>query len=360
MSLRVQNWLEHARYSPSGGNRQAWKVRAEDLGSIVHIEVSAPDVEPLLTDPLDGGLLIGVGCLAKTLEVVAASEGFTLVQTHYHLSPKSRENRVLLSFEQRESVKPLIPVNAVYERRTFRGPMNSLALPDELHRAILESASDEVGVTSLTQEKKYFAELFCRFEVWRCTKKELFKELISEIIFPGEKSKYGIPLGVLGISIFGQLWMQLCRWFPFLQVFFRLGMKFVYQQEGIVKPLRHSAGFYILRSRDHRPIGWYHLGWHLQDTWLKVQTQGGVLQPFIGLSLQAHGVLNGALLSYLETDEKESLVSANEDLKKEQGIDLGTPQVFFRVGRSSRSVAVSPRASLQAEIGHNLLQEYLP
>ena len=124
--------LDAIARAPSPHNTQPWRVRW--IGTVL-LELRLEEHRWLrAADPTQRDAWVAIGCAVRNVQVVAAELGLAL-------DWEVKGDAVLLDFAEDSAARPLVPVEAVWARRTNRRPYYSAPLPAELIAALGESAA---------------------------------------------------------------------------------------------------------------------------------------------------------------------------------------------------------------------------
>ena len=129
----VQEWLDMARWAPSGGNAQPWKVQWRFSSGVLEIFLKICQdyqKQPSSMDLEGKASALSLGCLAKNLEIAAEKEGFALVATQLFEGQSIWESSARLEFCQTHQRRTSL-YNAMINRKTDRNQYRTDELPSQ-------------------------------------------------------------------------------------------------------------------------------------------------------------------------------------------------------------------------------------
>lgn len=341
------SWIQMASRAPSADNLQPWATEIQcQLESVtILVSVNAATLQnPCEMDAHFSTSYIALGAFARNLQIAATKNNYRLegiqkiegngVTTSFQLAFKPNEKT------SNEAQSRLLPWIA--KRRTDRLPWMTKIL-DPVHQAALAS----IGKNFSESQLRYLPVSQCRaaigtiskVDVMRYIHKKFFMSLLEKFRFgkEAEQTRNGLADVNLGIPSLFSASFAMMRKFKFLWVLNFLGTQFFSAWYGCTRLLKSSSGLVTLQGVSNSPLGWFRLGYDLQQVWLELTARNISVQP-VGTTLILHR-------AYLEEagsiEEKEMVLSSRQiknlrglrnQLEKQLQVRLDRPLIVLRVG----------------------------
>ena len=153
----TESWIQAARWSPSGGNSQPWRVQIQHTttGLLINVTIrEAIQRHSSAADQWGAGALTALGCFIETLNELAPNFGIHLLESPNNPKVTSNSSTYWLTQIQIEFTgiisdqKQICIPEYISNRTSNRWPMKTAKLPSTL-LATLGSAINRVLLKNL-------------------------------------------------------------------------------------------------------------------------------------------------------------------------------------------------------------------
>jgi hypothetical protein len=332
---QIRSILNLAVRAPSGDNVQPWRFEWDGEALTV---IFRPSLAHHVLDAGHSASGIALGCLLQSIEIAAATEGFS-IQTGFKGFHKNEsacaEIRFVAGYRSNESWIDALSKRAT-DRRPFRGgrlPMEALQKTaagfDQQHRAKVypqHSVSNELLECLVSAETLTVVHprIFPDTLPWiRMSRREV------------ERKRDGMPWQGTGIGILEYPVIRFMRRFPgSFRFLSRAGMRRIYAQR-MKQLIKSSAGLLCFSAPDPGPDAPIQVGRLAMRLWLRLTELGYGVQPLTIASLFVYNARIGALDPESRRLFERCAPRAEEILHRAFGIPEGeTPVWMFRTGLS--------------------------
>lgn len=361
---QINIWLNVARWAPSGGNAQPWKVRISDADKAELVLSVSPEYrqKPSLMDCDGSAAVLALGTFAETLSQVVQLDGHQLEVLSIQQGPTFFDIEVTLRivFDTRLDLFNLVisSLNSIRNRVTNRGKFLNKSIPEDFKKwMIYQCQLSEIDVFAIESqdEKNKLIKTLSVFEKVRWENTQTLADLFHEI---ETNSNVGIPFSRLGVSAPEVFFLKLLKRFSVLRPLIRLGISGNIAKQSVQKPLLNTPTYFYLRSRSHSPVSFFKLGRLVQRIWLGAQEKDMGFQPMEG-HLLGYGALYSPQIYNFSPTHQTKLAGVIGAYRDNWGIDLHKPLFGFRLGYPCKVVGPSPRKnvveifSLQTDTPYN-------
>lgn len=278
----VEELIRLAGTAPSGGNVQAWKVRAEPQRLSLSLDEKRSDS---FIDVERYASIFSLGSFAATLAAASKALGYHF-EHYFHGYQSVNEPLAHFDFSGRgkSAVNATELLNRITERVTNRRDQSDEVIPPhalkQLHDSI--SASPNLRLQGLTEhaEKTVASSILGRADRIRMHHKLLHEQMFQELRWSQSEAKIsgdGIDTATLELPSPALMAMRALRHYPVARYLIPKAAL-----EGIASaPIAASAQLCCLSTRDKlSPESLYQAGWALQDLWLAATGAGLAVHPW--------------------------------------------------------------------------------
>lgn len=357
---KAKDWLEKAKWAPSGGNAQPWIVEFDENFNQVAFRLSIDPTYKTKASLMDVGgtaSALSVGCLVENLILIAENDSFSLIYHRIESSEDLWGGAVQLLFEKKSQKISLTPKaqvapEMVLERYTHRGIYNQKKLSDDFIIRFMEII-DEFKILKykiFEPKNKLLYKALSALERVRWQHQPYMQGLLSEIGFRKDEkdSSIKIPSTQLGISYFDQWFLRALRKFPGTgKMLMKMGLAKIPVMKSTLRFVNNCQMVVFIQAPENDFSSSYKLGRCFQRLWIHCSDSGVAFQP--------NGNALIALGQWLTPEKVKltiSLISAVEEateiFKAQFDFDLKKPVMGFRLGYSDERIERSPRKSIQS------------
>lgn len=356
-SKYAQEWLNSAKWAASGGNAQPWVVEFDEQEEGITFKLSI-DTEyakhPSAMDINGCGSVMGLGCLALNLEVMASLDKFQITQKTWDFQKDFWGSSVFLYFSHDSMTESNFSQIDILNRRTDRHRYKKDSIPGELQVSIKKILNkyEMLNYFEFASGNKKLSEGLLQLEKIRWQNKQFLTSLLSEISFGKDEKeiKDKIPSSQLGVSYIDVIFLRFISRFPRLGLaLFRLGFHRIPAQKGISNYINHCDRILFLEAKKYNFTDCFELGRCFQEIWLETNRHHISFQP-LGLPLIALAYWQNPNFFKFSKSEENKLTRLTEDFAEEFSMDLKSPIMGFRIGWPLKNSEKSLRKEL---VGQN-------
>ncbi len=361
LDLMLQEWLNVAKWAPSGGNAQPWLIQYETIESnpnTVRLELSIDKDYKLIHSPLDAhgaAAWLSIGCLKLNLIEIAKEYLYEYTHEEIFFGTNYWTSKLSLFFKLNPGKS--LQENSNYHRddflnrRTNRNRFSQKPIPQndfEELKKICETTDSIHYKVFQNNEKKEFVANIIPLEKIRWSNLDYLKGLLFEIEYkypnhPASQTK--IPVDQLGLNTFDQFFFKKLNKSPWLQ---NILIKYLYPlilQKSLVGFSNHCDKIFILQARSNSAADILMLGYTFQNLWLQINKKGIGFQP-LGTPLVALGYWTQIEQVKFTSEQAKSVENTTDLFLKKYNIDLKLPTMAFRLGYITKEHGQAPRKNI--------------
>jgi hypothetical protein len=347
LGLVAISWIQIASRAPSADNLQPWATEIQCQSEKIAILVSVNAVtlqNPCEMDANFSTSYIALGSFARNLEIAATKNNYRL-EGIQKIDGSGVTTSFQLVFEPNAtgfSEPQGRLLSWIAKRRTDRLPWKTMVL-DPAHQVALTVIGKSLSETQMrylpVNQCQSAIRTISRVDVMRYVHKKFFLSLLDKFRFGQEaqETQNGLADVNLGIPSLFSASFAMMRRFKFLWVLNFFGSQFFSAWYGCTRLLKRSSGLITLQGASNSPLGWFKLGFDLQQVWLELTAQNISVQP-VGTTL----ILHRAYLEEMGTlEEKDMVLSPKQvsklrllrkQLEEQLQVCVDRPLVVLRVG----------------------------
>ena len=341
MTELIHKWVQIARWAPSGGNAQPWRVTVSDLSVRISVD---PDyrIDPSPMDSTGIAAAIALGAFAFTLECAAAVDGYKIAQKTIQSRASLWDGYVEIRFEPGD-VEPRFSIAQIRSRQTERLPFSEEAIDPAVLLRLREIFNRVKGVravelTAQTSPSKIaIFKPLASLEKIRWQNSVLLGALLEEINFgKEEKSRVtGIPASQLGATVFELGLLSVIKRIKILRIALQVGFENLAIRKALGVIVRKSGALFFVQTEIGRAgnefSACFGLGELFQEAWLEANASGLGFQP-ISLPLVALAHWRSGERTPKLSVEHLHLIETSTEALRAFGLDLKMPMMGFRIG----------------------------
>lgn len=356
MEQIIRDWLETAKWAPSGGNIQPWMtdVTIDQQDIVFNIKIRSDVINTTsAADQWGAGALIGLGCFAENLIFLAPAMGYQFARRNF-VAGKTH-------FDSYEQVlfKPVDtninksayqePTSLISRRTTNRWPFAETSVLKSSWNQMRESLSMGTDLALVTDKRHLIINVYRELAFLRMHNDALFSELMHEIYDSNNdiNRQTGLPFLSLALpssTIFILKCIQKFGLHPKSRLANGQSVK-----DSINSPLTHCGDIIYISTQDDTSNAWNQIGHTYQKLNFALEKDGLAQQP-IAYNLLAYNHLYAPNKSLLNPNEGQKLNTLALEAKSTLGFDFSKPGLLVRVGRPTRKAVPSPRRSVDYTI----------
>lgn len=359
---KIEKWLDIAKWAPSGGNAQPWKVMILDCdkGSLrISIDQDYRK-KPSLLDIDGSASVVGLGIFVETLSQTVQLDDYILEVEEVRSGATFFDAEIFIRISENVgtsfSEKVVIRAESIKQRATNRNKYKLEPLPSDFKEwMIAQCGKEKIKLVPVEekQDRLRLIEVLSQLEKVRWENPRFLEDLLSEI---GSDNNLGIPFYQLGVGLPEILMLKTLKVFRFLRGVLRLGFTSEIAKQSIRKPLLGAPSYFYLVGSGYSLEAFFYLGATVQRIWLAAQERGLGFQPLEG-HLLAYSALRmsepSKSLDLYQESQIKSIHLVAEKYIQYWGIDLREPLFGFRLGYPLAEAKISARKSV-SEICVNL------
>jgi hypothetical protein len=312
---KIETLLEAASFAPSTVNTQPWLFKVQ--GNVIELYMDTQRKLPV-SDPLGRQAYISLGACWKNL--VLSLESYGLAYTAEELLP-AEENKPVASITIQDFIAKKHDektTTAIKDRHTNRFPFDHSGIPSQLIDKIKQYSSNDTEINLIEDDLKKNTitpiVLDAVFETF--SRKDWLKELSHWIKPSLDKYEDGMPGYYLGIP----------KLISFILPFILRHGNVAKKQKEIHKTMLAWVPAYgVITTSENNPRHWFRVGEKFED---------------IAIEAEKFGIKIGILTAPIEIESQSQKLQ----------LAIGTkqiPQMFFRIGYTSKTPIFSPRLPIQ-------------
>jgi len=360
-------WVELARWAPSGGNAQPWKVGCEETSNEVAFQLSIdPEYrkKASLMDVKGVASVIALGGFFKSLKIAAANDGFQEKMFRWIESSDFWGSAIEFSFEKQSGAGVSSITNSeLRDRNTNRGPFYTDDIPHSLIRSFekIRKELPDLKVVEIPVGDKNLISILQKLQKIRWQHQGFLMSLIKEIGFDPSDKSYSekIPLSQLGISKIESLIFKSIGRKPEWAIYLlRMGFYLLPVRKSVLTFANESSRIYFIQAPQFDFKSAFHLGVCLQDLWLHAQAEKISFQP-CGDALVALAYWQKSNENLFSSSQVKEIQEASELFKKNFGLDLRFPVMGFRIGFPKVASAAGVRKEVRIESLIGMIRSFI-
>ncbi len=337
----LEKWVKNARLAPSGGNARPWEVIVKRDGP-PSLEMSIRSSYINSRSPMDLDLsssVVALGCLAKTLQSLAALDGY---DAQYSISNPRNDletGQVYIQFFYRDLIHPDYSLDTLEKRRTCRTPLSTEPL-NKSERDSFYSISEIYSLLrlkNLTEVRKDVVAHLVELERIRWSNRVFLDGLFDEINFSAVKDPeaVGIRISDLGLNLPDRMLFYALHRTSQLRDLLRPALTVIAPKKSIAALLERSGGLFFLQVEENNFPSLFQLGWCFQNLWLEATKLSLGFQP-VSPTLIAYNYWQTRNRQIFNDKDRETVESQSTILKDRFNLDTKKYVIGFRVGHQPR------------------------
>lgn len=373
-SEKALNWLELAKWAPSGGNAQPWLVEYEESFNQVAFRLTIdPEYRknPSLMDVLGTAAALALGSLTQNLILIAETQNYKLIQQNFDDTDDIWSGAANLLFEKDSihfaieksfmTTSPMLTLDSIKSRHTHRGIFNEQKLPTEFKNS-LDSVLNNFSSLKYNLIEPGDDDLYRCLSVLeqiRWQNKAYLRSLLSEIGFAKNESDLldKISSSQLGVSYFDQLNLKVIKKFISIgSMAMNMGMSALPVMKSTRRFVMNCQQTIFIQVEEISFKNCFELGRCFQQLWLTATTHNVSFQPN-GNALIALGHWLNSETIKLSRRHIAKVIEATETFNRKFGLDLKKPVMGFRIGFSDERMERSLRKPIQGHHHVDLIQK---
>ncbi len=353
-----RKWVEIARWAPSGGNAQPWRL----------VRLSSPSdlCFRLLVDPLyakapsnldlDGAAsLIALGAFFESLDLVARLDGAELQVQGLHDSSDFFAWSIDFKVSQAAAESPSPPAlissaNTVLRRTTNRFAYLEKEVPEEFCEWMcldFKQRGFALKFFESADERAQIIEHLSALEKIRWEQPAFLSSVLEELKEqPAEEDTQGIPFSQLPLRWNEVLLIRALKSQRWLWNLMPLGISGQIAKSAVKVPIQGAPSFFYIHplsvASQAQGKGFFDLGRSMQRLWLAAEEKGLALQPLAG-HLLPHQALKNPAAFRLTAKQEVVMAKVAGRFQELWGLDLMQPLFGFRMGYPTQAAPTSFR-----------------
>ncbi|MDF1584112.1 MAG: hypothetical protein P1P78_12470 [Methyloprofundus sp.] len=290
--------LEAAVMAPSGDNVQPWKFEVSENFTQIDL-YNLPDKDNSYYNYQQAASYIAHGAVIENILIATGHLG---CHAQYQLFPDTLDDtyvaKIILSPAQVQA-DPLYP--AIFERCTNRFQYKHTEVTTEVLDALSFSVKNiQTANVSLVHQKDKIKQLAKELMVNDrivFERKDIHAFLFDKIRWNQkqiEKTKDGMPVGVLGLSFIERMAFPLMRFWWYVKAANIFGLSRIIGLK-CWWSCRNASLLGIISIKGNDKVAFVQGGRAMQRVWLEATAQGFAMQPIIGLTLLINRLQQNAL-----------------------------------------------------------------
>jgi nitroreductase len=314
---RLEFILRYAVLAPSAHNSQPWRFKIVDNNIYIYL---VNERRLNISDKIDRQAFISIGCVLKTILLVAEVLGYKTATTYFTNYPEDfLVGKINLNRFEKFKFDNIDVLNYLLKRRTNRGKYEPIPIQSDFKQMVdtLNTDSIKIKFVSDLEVKTSISDIVVDSMIDMMDSKDFREELSNFVKNNLTKDKIGIPASAMGIRTLVSFFI------PTMIKFINLSRYSKKQDLRLLKD--YTPAFIIIESKSDNP-----------ETWMKIG------EIYMGMSIIAERM-------NIKTSPWASVIESQKHrLSLQKILDSNLiPQFFMRVGYTKKEAPYSPRLTLE-------------
>lgn len=339
----IRGWLDKVHLVPSGGNARPWQVNLRSNVPL-NLSLSIRNSYLPLRSPMDLDLsssVVALGCFAKTLQCLAAIDGFDLLLEFEDSSGDFSKGQAHIHFSQRNRTNLEYTAETLENRHTWREPLSTAKLADsqKLRMTTIAASYPKIKLKDFTDLRKELLPHLVALEKVRWSNRTFLDGLFEEINFAPIKSSQdlGIWISDLGLNLPDRLLFYSLHRFPKLRELFKPALVAIAPKKSIAHLIEKSGGLYFLEADQNQFESLFQLGFCYQNLWLDAAKANLGFQP-VSPTLLAYNFWQTRDERIFNSEDIAAIKRETQYLSERFQLDTRKYLIGFRIGQKNKSV----------------------